>query len=137
MDYLKINYQKLLHLKIPRYVFLDVLFVLLIIFLVIYSCTHYITKKITCYGIYDGLVLKVMANETLSDALSANKTLYFNKEKLNYEIDEYGEYEIINEIIYQQIDLNIDKELYDNEAGTITLYYDKEKIITFILKLFK
>lgn len=137
MDYLKINYQKLLHLKIPRYVFLDILFVLLIIFLVIYSCTHYITKKITCYGIYDGLVLKVMANETLSDALSANKTLYFNKEKLNYEIDEYGEYEIINEIIYQQIDLNIDKELYDNEAGTITLYYDKEKIITFILKLFK
>ncbi len=137
MNYLKINYQKLLHLKIPRGIFLDLLFALLIIFLIIYSNTHYITKKITCYGVYDGLVLSIMANGTLSDALSENRTLYFNKQKVNYEIDEYGEYEVIDEVIYQQIDLNLDKELYDNEAGLVTLYYGKEKIITFILKLFK
>ncbi len=137
MDYLKINYQKLLHLKIPRNIFIDLLFVLLIILFLIYTNTHFITKKMTCYGIYDGLVLKVVANEALSDALSDNKILYFNNQKLNYEIDEYGEYEIENEVIYQQIDLNIDKELYDNEIGVVTLYCDKEKIITFILKLFK
>ena len=137
MNYLKINYQKLLNLKIHKYIFWDFLFILIIILSLIYVFTHSISKRLTCYGVYDGLVLKIIANESLSDAISKNKTLYFNNTKVNYEIDEYGEYQVIDDVIYQQIDLAIDKELYDNEVGEVKLYYEKKKLITFILELFK
>ncbi len=137
MDYLKINYHKLLHLKIHRGILFDLLLILAISLILIYAFTHSITKKMDCYGVYDGLVLQIVASEALSEAISKSHTLVFNDTKFNYEVDEYGEYQIVDDVIYQQIDIAIDKELPPNEVGKVTIYYEKEKIITFILKLFK
>ncbi len=137
MDYLKINYYKLQHLKIKKYNLLIFLIIGLIIFSFIYINQKEIPKRIESYGVYDGLVLKIIADKSLSEAITKNNSLTFKGKKVNYEIAEFGEYEMLNNTLYQEIDLIIDKDYNPNETGEVIVYFDQVKIRTFILELFK
>ncbi len=137
MDYLKVNYYKLLHLKVKKHSLLILLLLTILIFSIWYLNTHYITKRIESYGVYDGLVLKLVADKTLSEAITKGSKLSFKDKVVNYEVSEYGPYEMVNNTLYQEIDLILDDDYVDNEAGEVVVYYGKIKIITFILELFK
>ncbi len=137
MDYFKINYDKLRHL--PRINFKLILILLVISLFIIIMLAMHLTyqKKLTCYGIYEDGVLKIEIEETLSDIVKNNNLLKFHQERYAYQVRSFDDYEIINDKIYAKLSLTIDKEVFDNEAGEVTILLGKEKIIKYIIKLLK
>ena len=137
MNYFKINYDKLKHLKIKKLFVLVLIFILFIISFLIFGSLQEVTKKIVSYGIYDGEVLKLKVNNMLSDILKNNNTIYFKGQKTKYKISYFGNYEVIDNLVYQEVYLTIAGDFYPNEVGEVVLYYDKEKLNKYILELFK
>lgn len=137
MEYFKINYHRLQNLS--QVSFYKIIFVFLssLALLLILSCFIGAYHKISFPGIYNDNILRIKVNNKLSDKLKKNQYIEFNNKKTSYKIVEFGEYEIIDEEIYQEIALTIDETFIDNEVGIVELYYDKEKIIKHILELFK
>lgn len=137
MDYFKINYDKLKNLNQINFFGLIIFIILMILVLVICSCFIKINKKISFYGIYNNGVLQVKIDNELSDIIKKKDTLIFNDEEITYQILSFEEYETIENKIFQTINLTIDKKLYNNEIGKITINYDRKKLITYIFELFK
>lgn len=137
MEYFKINYHRLQNLS--QVSFYKIIFVFLssLALLLILSCFISAYHKISFPGFYNDNILRIKVNNKLSDKLKENQYIEFNNKKTSYKIVEFGEYEIIDEEIYQEIALTIDETFIDNEVGIVELYYDKEKIIKHILELFK
>ena len=120
MKYYQINYDKLKKLKQINYFIVIFIIILLISFLIILSGLISINKKITCYGIMNNGLLTIEIENSLSDKIKANNTLKFNDQKMSYQVISYGDYRIV-----------------DNEVGEVNIYYGKQKIIAYILDLFK
>jgi len=137
MSYFKINYDKLKNLNQTKYhIFIGIL-ISIILLIILISFFININKKITLYGICNDNILTLKINSKLSDNFKNNSHIKFNNKKLKYTILNYGKYEIIDNEIYQEINLTIENKLIDNEVGKVELYYNKEKLIKFIFKLFK
>lgn len=137
MDYFRINYKKLEHLhQINYFVFVCIVFVLLIVLIVI-ACTNYTYREETFYGIYSDNILKLKTNIKLSDKLKNNKKIIFNNKEVSYKVVGFEDYEIIDNEIFQTVDLELDGEFLNSEVGKVKLYYDKKKIIAYIFELFK
>lgn len=137
MDYFQINYKKLERLPQYNYFVFIVTFIIIFIIFIIISFKVTINKSETFYGIYTDNILKFKIEIGLSDKLKNNKNITFNNQNVSYEIIGFEDYEIIDNKIYQVVDLKIDKNFYQNEVGTIKLYYGKEKLIAYIFELFK
>ena len=129
MKYYKINYNKLENLHQINY--------FKFIFLIILSCNVSSYHTLNIYGIYKDDLLHIKTNILFSEAVKTSEYVIFDNKKIKYKIDNFGDYEIVNNEIYQNIDLHLDKKFYDNEVGLFKLHYHKEKLIKFIFKLFK
>ena len=137
MEYFKINYNKLQNLHQLKYFIVITIILVLFILLLILSFLKSIYKVETLVGIYTDNILKIKINITFSDTLKNNKYITFNDKKTKYEIIGFEDYEIIDNEVYQIVDLKVDGDFYQNEVGIVKLYYDREKIITYVLDLFK
>ena len=137
MEYFKINYDRLQNLHQIKYYKIIIIVLCLLSILVILGCFINISKKISFYGVYKDNVLKIQINSELSDILKNQKHIEFNDTKTAYKILRYGEYEIVDNKIYQEVDLAIEKNFSNNEVGLVELYYDKQTIIKYVFELFK
>jgi hypothetical protein len=137
MDYYKINYKKLENIHQIRYSFFIGVFILIITIIVILSFINYAYDIEEFYGIYNDNILTFKINTKLSDKLKKENILSFNNKEVNYKILEFKDYEIINNEIYEIVELKIDGDFYQNEVGIIKIYFDKKRIIFHILDLFK
>ena len=137
MEFFKINYNKLEHM--PEIKYYKFILLLIGIFVIIFFITLKIEifKKFQCYGIFYDNILTLNINSELSDNLNISEYIVFKNNKLNFEISEYGSYEIINNMIYQEVKLIVDENFYDNEVGIVEFYYDKKSVFKYILDLFK
>lgn len=137
MNYFKINYEKLQNLNQKRFYIL-IIFIIFIFILIILIC-HFVNvnQKLAFYGICNDNTLTLKINNKLSDTLKNNSYLNFNKRKIKYKILNYGRYEIIDNEIFQEINLTIENEVINNEVGKVEINYNKEKLIKFIFDLFK
>ncbi len=137
MNYFKINYDKLKNLKQIKYFYIVALLFITLIVLIIIASNIKVHHKLTFYGIYNDKKIVFKVNNKLSDIIKNNNLISFNNENTTYKVLEFGDYEINNEEIYQDITITVDKEFIDNEIGLITIYYNKETILKYILDLFK
>jgi len=137
MDYFKINYNKLENM--PQIKFYKIIFIFLSLLIILFIMSFYIKvdKKLECYGIINNNVLKIKINNELSDSFKSLEYIIFNDKKIKFKINNYGNYEIINNEIYQEIELIVDEKFYDNEIGLVEFYYDKKILFKYILDLFK
>ncbi|MBE6156518.1 MAG: hypothetical protein E7161_02110 [Firmicutes bacterium] len=133
----KINYHRLQNLFQIKYYIVVIIIVCLLTFLIIISCFINVYQISSFYGIYNDNVLKIKINNKLSDILKNNQYIEYNNQKTTYKILQFGEYEIINNEIYQEVDMTIDGNFVNNEVGLVKFYYNKQKIIEYILELFK
>jgi len=137
MNNFKVNYYKLQNLyQIKYYKFIILIFILLSM-LIFISCFMTTYHKVSFPGIFNNGILNIKINKKLSDILKNKHNLKFNNKKTTYEILSYGDYEIVDNEIYQEVSLAIEEKFINNEVGIVELYYDKEKVVEYILKLFK
>ena len=132
----KMNYDKLKNLKESKLYLILIIFLIIVLSLLILASIYQIPKVITSFGIYEDGVLKIEINTKLSDKIKNNNTLEFNGTKTQYQIKDYGEYRLVDNEIYQELDLIIDRNFYSHETGIVE-FYDEEKIINYIWTLFK
>lgn len=137
MEYFKINYDRLENLKQKKFYIFVMLIVIILLTLLIIACFIKIPSKVKFSGIYYDNILTIKINTKLSDDLKNNKYIIFNDQKTKYKIESYQETEIIDNEIYQEINLTIEKKFKNNEVGIVELHYDKQKLIEYIFDLFK
>ena len=133
----KINYEKLRNLKQTNYFLIVIFAIFIFLFLFLFSYFINIKNKIVCLGIYQDNILTIQINDELSDKIKNNNVLYFNNSKMTYKINNFSDYYIENNNVYQNIELIVDKELYNNEVGKVEFNYNKVKLINYIFTLFK
>lgn len=136
MNFYKINYDNIRNLKIIN--FGKLLYLLIIIILIIgyISFIYSVTKYVNSYGYIKekNLYTKIIYNKT--DDIKTSNYLLLNNKK--YKIKEINilDYEIIDDNIYEDLMIVLDDSL-DNEVGLVKFIIKKEKIINYILDLFK
>jgi len=135
MDYFKVNYNKLQYMPQLNFNKIIILLTISIVFLIVIALNLKIYHSFECYGVYSNNLLTIKINNELSDEIKNSKYITFNKVKTNFKINNYGKYEITNEKIYQEIELIIDEEFYDDEIGLVKFYYDKKNIFKFIFNI--
>lgn len=137
MQYFKINYNKLENLpQINYYKFISIVISIIIILIVIASQKS-AYHTFSTYGIYKDNVLHIKINSKLSDAVKNNE--YISFKDINTECIKilYDEYEIVDNEIYQDISITLDKKFIDNEIGLVKFYYHKQNLLVYIFELFK
>ncbi len=132
-----INYDKLRRLHIIKFSVLIYILIFLLIVLIYFACHLSIERKIITYGIIENELLKIEINENLSDKIKNNNKLVFNNKEMNYKVTSFGPSKIVDNNIFVEINLVVDRYVYPNEVGKVTIYYDKQKIIDYILELFR
>ena len=137
MEYFRINYSKLQNLSQIKFFKIILCIICLLITLIILANKIYIQNKFTSYGIYNNGLFLININVKLSDDLKKNDYIYLNDELVKFKINGFGENKIVNNEVYQDIELIIDKEFYDNEVLLIEFYYNKTSILKYVLDLFK
>jgi len=137
MDYFKINYSKLENIQEIKFYKLSIgLFIVFILFIIV-SKSVTIYEKFECYGIYTNDMLTIKIDNTLSEKMNESEYIIFNKRNSKFKIKEYGEYEILNNVVYQEISIITDNNFYNNEVGIVEFYYDKKSVFEYIINLFK
>ena len=137
MNYFQVNYYRLRNLSQKHLFAIIILIIIIGIFILGFSYFKVVSRKYNCYGIYQNNLLNIKVMQDKIDIFKDNKELMFNNHKVAYKIQNMGEYELIDNKIYQNIYLTIDGDVYDNEVGEVEIYYRKEKLIKFIFELFK
>lgn len=137
MEYFNCNYSKLKNMPEIKLYKLAIIVILIGIILVIFALKFKTYKHCECYGIFEDDVLIINIERKLSEYLEKSEYIVFNNQKLNFKIKEYGNYEIINNEIYQEIKIIVDKDFYHNEVGVVEFYYDKNSVLKFIIDLFR
>ena len=137
MNYFQVNYYRLRNLSQKHLFAIIILIIIIGIFILGFSYFKVVSRKYNCYGIYQNNLLNIKVMQDKIDIFKDNKKLIFNKKEVKYKINNMGEYELIDNKIYQNIYLTIDGDVYDNEVGEVEIYYHKEKLIKFIFELFK
>ena len=137
MDYFKLNYSKLENLGIFKFSYLLIILLIILVCLLFLSLTISIDKIISCYGIYQNEILYLEIDSRLSDIIKNNSILIFNNKKTTYNVQEFADFEIDGNVIYEKVGVTVEEKFYDNEVGKITICYGKQKIFNYILDLFK
>ena len=137
MNYFQVNYYRLRNLSQKHLFAIIILIIIIGIFILGFSYFKVVSRKYNCYGIYQNNLLNIKVMQDKIDIFKDNKKLIFNNKDVKYKIKNMGEYELIDNKIYQNIYLTIDGDVYDNEVGEVEIYYHKEKLIKFIFELFK
>ena len=136
MNYYKVNYEKLKSINEINYFLFTIVILFVILYFIFLSFFIKVKSKIECFGIISDNILKINLNSKLSDKIK-NSKIKFKDTYITYEIENYGEYEIIENEVYQIINLKVDANFYDNEVGLVTIYYNEISLWEYILSLFK
>ncbi len=136
MNYYKINYDKLLNIRQKKY-FLGLMILIMIftVSIIIISLIEFDSWN-DVYGIYSNNRLHIKINKALSDVVKNNKSLVFNQKIVNYKIDKYLNDEIIDNYIYQNIDLIVDNNFAEDEIVLVS-FKSKKTLGKYIFELFK
>jgi len=137
MELFKINYNKLSNLRQLKFNVIVIIVILLFVMLIFLSLNIEVYKKFECMGIYSNNTLKITINSELSDNLKNAEYIIFQNKKLIFQIVNFGNYEVIDNTTFQEIDLSVDEKFYDNEIGLVEFYYQKQKLLFYIFELFK
>ena len=137
MELFKINYNKLSNLRQLKFNLIVIIVILLFVMLIFLALNIEVYKKFECMGIYSNNTLKITINSELSDNLKNAEYIIFQNKKLIFQIVNFGNYEVIDNTIFQEIDLSVDEKFYDNEIGLVEFYYQKQKLLFYIFELFK
>ncbi len=137
MNYFKVNYDKLKNLEEKNYYLIVITVIFIILYLLLVSCFIKVKERMEYAGIVNDGVLKVGVNNSFSDIIKNNNTLKFKEQEMHYKVKEFGEYEVIDNEIYENIYLVVDGQIYDNEVGVVTFYYHENNLCKYIFKLFK
>ena len=131
-----VNYDKLQNLKQIKYYLFILGIIFLILFFIIFSLFINVNRKVSYYGVFNNGMLNIKINIELSDEIKKNHILKYNNENYRYEIQEFGDIEIVDNKIMQDVKLNVEGNNYSNEVGLITFNYHKQKLCKYILELF-
>lgn len=137
MDYYKVNYNKLWNLPQIRFSILLLIIIIFSTYLFILSLFINVYDTFNGYGIYKDKTVILQVNSKLSDILANNIEIKFNNRKITCNKIEYKDYEFVNNEILQIVYLYIDESFIDNEIGTIKINYNEQRLIKYVLKLFK
>lgn len=137
MELFKTNYNKLSNLRQLKFNVIVIIVILLFVMLIFLALNIEVYKKFECMGIYSNNTLKITINSELSDNLKNAEYIIFQNKKLIFQIVNFGNYEVIDNTIFQEIDLSVDEKFYDNEIGLVEFYYQKQKLLFYIFDLFK
>lgn len=137
MDYFKVNYNKLRNMKQINFFIIVVVWIIVILFLILLASKIYIYDKIVSYGVYSNKILTIKINNNLSDKIKNSDYITFNNQKTDYQIHNFTNFEVIDDKIFQEVNLIIDDKFYDNEIGKVVFYHHKKSILKYILNLFK
>lgn len=137
MNIFKMNYNKLFNLKILNFNILIyiVLIILAILFIISFQIEVYQIDEF--YGIYENNKLNVKINEKLSENIHNIDFIIFKNEKHKIKNINFISYEIIENSIFENIEIELDKSFLNNEIGKVKFYYGKQKLIKCILELFE
>ena len=136
MDYYKVNYDSLRNIHQVKYYIVIIVVFLICIISIIASNFIYINVSNKLLGIYnnDLIYLKLERNQ-LSELLK-NDSLLVNDENIKYEINKMDNYEIVDNFIYEDVYLTVDKKYINNTILNISII-NKIKLIDYIFELFK
>lgn len=137
MDYFKVNYDKLKNMEVKDFYILIYVFIFICFYLLFLSCFLKVKVRVSCYGIIEDGLLKVGVSPLFSEKIKNGHQLKFKDTVTNYEIVKFGEYEIVDNNIIEEVYLKVDANYYDNEIGEVEIYYDEVKLCKYILDLFK
>ncbi len=137
MEYFKVNYGVLQNLRQIK--FYKIVLIILIILVLLLKVAHnsIVWQHIECESIYINDNLSLTINVQLSDKLKKAKYITFNDAKANIDKINYGDYEMISNEVYQNINLIIDRKFSNNEVGVLKIYYEEKSILKIVLDLFK
>ncbi len=137
MKSIKYNYYNLMHLN-PRNYLLTLLIVVLetlifshVLFKEVYSRKNY-------YAVFKDGYLYLNIDIDNTDAVNHGKYLNISGKKYEYKINNIGDLQVdeIKVVNYQTYELVINDSFKQNELQEITIYYNKERIINKLLKVF-
>ena len=131
-----ISYQSLLNIKNKEYISIIILPIIIIIIIFLASLLK-MYDKITFTYIYDDNVIVMVPIENVDSVIYGN-FLAINNQKYDYEIIELSEIQSSNGFNYQNILLDVKgiNKLANNQLGTVSFYYNEDKIIKKILNIF-
>ena len=137
MNYFKINYNKLENL--PQIKFHRFILLLLLIIMSVIMSSYFINTyhTLSTYGYYKDNEVHIKINNKLSDAVKNSEYITFNNVNTTSLDTVLEDYEIIDNEIYQNIKITLDKKFLDNEIGLLKIHYRKQKLLFYILELFK
>jgi hypothetical protein len=129
-EYAKYNYYNLLNLKYSRFIILLITFLIIIIlYFALYNSYFY--DSITLEAKIDNNILIVNVPINNSDTIKNGEYLIINKTKMTYKI--IGFETSHSENIFK---LNIKYEKFKQKKEKIVFYYNKQRILNVILKMF-
>lgn len=137
MNLFKMNYNKLFNLKQLNFnlvIYGTIIFLGIVCLISFYIEVYQIDEF---YGIYENNKLNVKISEKLSENIHDIDYIEFKNEKIKIKNIEFINYEIVDNSIFENIELEIDKKFLDNEIGKVKFYYGKQKLIKYIFDLFE
>ncbi len=130
------NYNVLKNIREINY-FKIILLVFIIIFIsVLITMFIKINVSNTYSGIYNNNVINLKIERNQLSEIIKNKKLLINKEEVLINNIEINNYEIIDDNIFGNILITVDKSFINNEILDIEVV-NKERLLYYILKLFK
>ncbi len=137
MNYCNVCYESLKNIKEIKYFRFLIIFLVILIGLILNVRDLVVTKNYETYGFYENNLLHLKITNILSDKLKEGNDIIFKDEFLKIDKIVYGNFEFINNDIYQDVYLTLNKEFYQNEVGVVKIRDDNFKLLKYIFELFR
>lgn len=137
MNYYNVCYESLKKIKEIKYFRFLIIFLVILIGLILSTWDLVITKNYETYGFYENNLLHLKITNILSDKLNEGDEIIFKDKLVKIDKIVYGNFEFVNDDIYQDVFLTLNKEFYQNEVGIVKIRDDNFKLLKYIFELFK
>ncbi len=137
MNYYNICYESLKNIKEIKYFRFLIIFLVILIGLIFLIRNLVVTNNYEVYGVYENNSLHLKTTNILSDKLNIGNEIIFNGRIVEINAIKYGNYEFIDDILYQDIYLTLNEEFYQNEIGIVKIQDNNYKLLKYVLELFK
>lgn len=137
MNLFNLNYNKLQNLKQIEFNIFIYLIIIVLGILIILAFNIEVYKINEYYGIYENDKLNVKINNKLSENIKNIEYIVFKSEKSNIKKVSFLNYEIVDNNILENVEIELDNEFSNNEIGLVKFYYGKQKLIKYIFELFR
>lgn len=130
------NYEKLLNIPYKTYaLFISIILISIIVFIIILNIKVY--DVYNTYAIFKDGNLILYIPTTYSDTLLNAEYYKLDEDKCDFNVLYVSEVllDTTKMVNYQEVIIDIDKDLVDNAITNISIYYDLEKVLDKIKKL--